>query len=214
MRNTVIGIVLAAVLVAALFAASLWGRHPAAGSGSDTDPAKTAAAVADDFVGEKKIGDWHLVCGKPKAFPRAPGNSGEGGNSEGTPPKTTAPEGFMFPRCHAIVAKKSPAGEILMSFRQFGFKRVLTLFVRLPPGVVQSGDSITARFDKTVRTIPVRCAPALCLGVDQFRKTEQPVVLDAKTMTVSFKGTRAAISVDASTRGLADAIEAMQRING
>jgi invasion protein IalB len=211
MRNTIIGAVLAAILVAALFAAALWGRHPGADSGAD--PAKAAASLTADFVGEKRIGDWHIVCGEPKAFPRPPGNSGDGGNSEGTPPQGGPPEGFMFPRCHTIVARKSPTGEILISFRQFGFKRVLTLFVRLAPGAVPSGESVTARFDKTDRAIPLRCAPRLCLGVIQFRKAEQPVVLHAATMTIGFKAATGPVGIDVPTRGLPEAIEAMQRIN-
>src|ERR1700742_4820771 len=132
MRNTLLGGVLAIVLLAVLFAASHYGRKPAEGPAQQDaggTPAQIAKSLPDGFVGERRLGPWKLVCNEPRELPRSP--TAGMGNSEGTAPgEEGPPPGWKLPRCFAGLVLRNPANpknEIRVTFRHFGFKRVLTL---------------------------------------------------------------------------------------
>src|SRR6202000_3139014 len=132
MRNTLIGVALAAVLVAALFAASFYFRQPAAVDNAaipNLPPDQLAASLKDDFVGDQKIGAWRLVCAEAKELPKSPSN-GQTGNSQGTAPRDGSPQpGWKLPRCLVGLVlhnPKDPKDDVHVTFRTIGFKRVLT----------------------------------------------------------------------------------------
>ncbi|HWA88839.1 MAG TPA: invasion associated locus B family protein [Rhizomicrobium sp.] len=220
MRNTLIGAGLAIILVAALFAASAYWRHPATDDGTAVaDTSTPPAALKDDFVGETKSGAWKLVCNKGKEFPKAPSN-GQTGNSEGAAPQEAGPPpGWKFPRCIVGLVlhnPKDPKDEVRVTFRNVGFKRVLALFVRFPPTDVTAGDTVKARFDATEWEIPVRSCPAqFCLAIASIRRSDVPVVENAKSFNVAFtpSGRSTEVVLPLPVAGLGDAIKAMKRLN-
>src|SRR6185312_9489776 len=137
MRNTLIGAVLALVLVAGLFAAARFGSHPAKGPEPQQTPAQVAAQIKPGFIGEQKIGEWAFICGPGRELPKAPGSEGHSGNSAGTAPREAPPPpGWKIPRCRSAMGLRSAHNkgeQVRLTFRQVGFKRVLALFLRFPP---------------------------------------------------------------------------------
>jgi len=222
MRNSLVGAVLAVVLIAALFAAARFGSHPAPKPtpAPVLSPAEIAAQIKPDFVGMQMIGDWKLTCGEPHVLPQSPPVGGRTGNSQGkSPAEAPPPPGWRIPRCRATVAlrnPKSPAEEVLVTFRLVGFKRALAAFVRMPPTVVTAGEQMTLRLDATELVIPVRgCAAQFCLAVSSIRMNEEPAVLAAKNVVLIFTSTAAQkpTAVTIPTLGLKPALVAMRRID-
>ena len=219
MRNTLVGAVLAAVLVAALFAASYYGRKPAAeGGAAGLSTTQDVATLKDDWVGETKSGAWRLVCNEGKELPKAPSNGTQPGNSDGVK-REGPPPGFKLPRCIVgmiLHNPKDPKDEIRVTFRTIGFKRVLAVFLRFPPADVQTGDIVKASFDQTDWQIPVRsCPAAFCLAIQSVKHEDVPVVENAKKFAVTFKpsGSDANVILPLPTDGLGAAIKAMRRLN-
>lgn len=219
MRNTLVGAVLAAVLVAALFAASYYRHRPAEGAAPGVPPDQAAAQLENDWTGETRIGAWKLVCNEGKALPRPPSN-GMTGNSAGTPPREAPPPpGWKLPRCFVglvIHNPNDPKDEIRVTFRTIGFKRVLALFLRFPPSDVTTGDTVKARFDATEWELPVRSCPAqFCLAIRSVKHDDAPLVEKAKTFEIAFKpGDRPnEIVLPLPTEGLGAAVKAMRRLN-
>lgn len=217
MRNSLVGVALAAVLVAALFAAAHFWSNPVGVSGPD--PAKLAASLPDDYVGQTTVGAWKLVCNPPRDLPAAP-KGGMQGNSAGTAPKETPPPpGWKLPRCIAGLVLRNPndpQDEIRVTFRNVGFKRVLALFLRFPPTDVTNGDMVKVRFDDTEWQIPVRtCPAAFCLAIQSIKFADVPAVEKAKSFTVMFKpaSSRTEVAIPVPTNGLTPAIHAMRRLN-
>lgn len=218
MRNTVIGVVLAIVVVVGLFAASSMIKRPAADGTSDaTLPATGVAEIKDDFIGQQKIGAWQLLCNKARELPRPP-TDGRSGNSQGTAPKEAPPPpGWKLPRCMTGVALKSSKGnEVRVIYRTTGFKRVLTLFLRFPPSEVGNGEVVKVKYDQTEWSVPVRtCAAAFCLVIESIRKPDVPTVENAKSFSLSFtpSGSETGVTIAVPTQGMAQAIDTMRRLN-
>ena len=226
MRSTVIGIVLAIAFIAALFAVSRMAPHrttttPNAPAVAALTPEQAAAKIGPKFVGGQRIGDWTLACGPGRELPRSPPVGGHAsGNSEGTAPKEAPPPpGWKIPRCKAMIGlrdPKSPADEIRISFRLMGFKRVLAMYVRLSPNMVQAGDTVMVRADGKDQALPVRgCAMQFCLALQSIRKVDEPSITGAKSLTLHFRptGKSEEVSVPVSTTGLAPAIAVVHRID-
>ena len=210
MRNTLVGGALAIVLVAALFAAAMYGRKPA-------EVPMPQGPLTDDFVGQQKFGAWALICNEAKTFPRAPSN-GRIGNSQGTPSKDGPPPGWMLPRCIVGLVlhnPKNPEDEIRVTFRHISFRRVLTLFLRLPQTDAAAGDEAMVRFDGREWQMPIRCNPQFCLAAQSIKFVDVPKVLKAKTMAIAFhpNGSDKAVLIPIPTEGLGDALETMRRLN-
>jgi invasion protein IalB len=223
MRNTLIGGALAIVLVAALFVAAQYGRKPAV-AGLDTKTLTTAEiskGLSPDFVGEQKIGDWKLFCGQVHELPKPPPLGGhESGNSAGTPPREPPPPpGWHIPRCRVVMAMRNPKHpdeEIRITFRAVGFKRALAIFLRFPPTEVDVGDGVTLQLDNTSWDLPIRtCAKPFCLSIQSIKLADLPTLMKAKKMALKFKpaGSPQPVLIPAPTDGLADAIEAMRRLD-
>jgi len=223
MRNSLIGGILAVVLVAALIGASIYWRKPAVG-GFDTKaltPAEIAKGLNSDFIGEQKIGNWSLVCGPVHELPKAPSLGGhDAGNSQGVVRKDAAPPpGWHIPRCRVLIGMrnpKDPSEEVRVTFRAVGFKRVLAMFLRFPPTEVETGDPVTMRLDDSAWAVPIRtCAKAFCLSIQSIKFSDVPTLTHAKSMRIEFKptGGKETVAIPVPVAGLAEALEAMHRLD-
>ena len=223
MRNVLIGATLAALFVAALFAAARFGEHKAQvrSEASPRSPSQIAAQIAPAFVGTRQIGHWTLACGQVHELPRAPGQTGQGpANSQGTPPRSEgAPPNFRIPRCRVLLGLKNPhrpVEQIRITFRQFGFKRALAVFVRIPPAEASSGDTATLRFDKAERPMTIgACAKEFCLAINSIRRPEEAALLNSRQIMLVFtpRTTGQQVALPVPTDGLPEAVAAMKRID-
>ena len=216
MRNSLIGIALAVVLVAALFAAARFGSHPA-GSGAIQypDPVTAADRLKPDFLGDKQIGAWTISCTKQRELPRQP----QTGNSAGAPPKDGPPPGWKLPHCHtfqAVSVPESSSEEVRVTLRRVGFKSVLAIFLRFPPKEAASGDTTTLQLDKTKIQMPVGgCTAIFCLSILSVKHTNEPALLKSKTMTLTYisRGSGKAVTLNYPMTGFAQALGAMRRLD-
>jgi len=222
MRNTVLGGILAAVLVAGLFLAAQYFKKPAVGGmDNSASPDQAAASLKADFVGAQRIGDWMLVCGPVHELPRPPDTGGRVGNSSGTAPKEAPPPPhWHIPRCrvlYSIASASDPRREkIRVTFREFGFKRVLGMFLRFPPDEVTTGDPVALDLDSTRWQVPIRtCARIACLSIQSIKFVDVPVVTKAKTLKITYtpSGTQEKVTIPLPSNGLAQALAAMRRID-
>jgi hypothetical protein len=221
MRSAVAGIAIALVLVAALVAMAHYS-HSAKQSADDgaPDPAQTAAGIKDGFIGDIKIGAWTLGCGPRQELPKARDHGRHAaGKSPRTSPGKAPPSEWKIPRCRVYLELSNPHGQdgnIRITFRRAGLRRVLSLFLRFPRNEVEVGDSATLRADKTDRIMAVRnCADAFCLTGESIGRGDSRSFLTAKTMSLAFK-TRPSgkhIAVGIPTNGLDQATAAMVRID-
>jgi invasion protein IalB len=221
MRNSLIGIALAAVLVVALFAAARYGSHPAAPQpGAQTeqnaDPAAVVAALKPDFVGQTVVGDWRMSCTTPRALPRQP----QTGNSAGTAPREAPPPpGWKLPHCNVSQALKNPnnqSDEVRMTLRRMGFQSVLAIFLRYPPEVVDTGDMSTLRVDNKDIPMPIRtCSARFCLAIMSVKKVDEPDFLKAKSISLRFNSRVSGKEIVApfKMRGFGEAVSAMRRMD-
>jgi invasion protein IalB len=221
MRNTLVGIVLALVLVAGLFAAARFGSRPAESPKPEPSATQTAAQIKSDFIGERTFGDWKLICGPARELPRPPSNGGHlGGNSQGTQPREAPPPpGWKIPRCRATLGLRNahdPNEQVRLTFRPFGFQRVLALIVRFPPNEVDNGDVVKVRLDQTEWPFPVRsCAAQFCLAIRSLPAAEVAVLENAKRMVLIFKpsSSQKEVAIAVPMTGLVDSLKVMRRID-
>ena len=221
MRNTVIGALPAVILVAGLFVASHYFSHRGEKPAPALSPGEIAARIKPDFVGERRIGEWNLICGPGRELPRPPAMNGHlSGNSEGTAPKEAPPPtGWKIPRCRSVMGLRSarnPEEQVRLWFRQFGFKRVLALFLRFPPKEMQNGNIVSVRMDQAEWQIPVRsCAAQFCLAIRSIKFVEVPVLENSRQLTISFKpaSSRRLVAIAVPVSGLAESLKVMRRID-
>jgi hypothetical protein len=221
LRNTVIGALLAAILIVGLFAASHYFSRPGGNPAPTISPGEIAARVQSDFISELRIGEWRLVCGPGKGLPRPPATDGHmSGNSEGTAPREAPPPpGWKIPRCRAVMGLRSarnPEERVSLIFRQFGFKRVLALVLRFPPNEVQNGEVVSVRLDRTEWQMPVRsCAAQFCLAIQSIKFVDVPVLEKSRQLILSFKPTSSGklVVIAVPTSGLAESLKAIRRID-
>jgi invasion protein IalB len=224
MRNTLIGGALAAVLVAALFWASQSLHEPSV-AGQQTaaaiPPAQAAASLTPKFVGEKKIGSWILVCGDVHELPKPPPMGGHvSGNSQGSAPRAAPPPpGWHIPRCHAVYVVHEANGnaeKVRFTFREAGFKRVLALFLRFPPTDSGMSGSITLQIDGNTMQFPQpACVKVYCLSIESIKFADLPNLLKARKISLKYTlpGTQEIVEIPLPVDGLADALNAMRRID-
>jgi invasion protein IalB len=216
MRNTIIGLVLGVVFLGALFAVSRPGpRQEPQRQPPPPTPARIAAAIGDDFVGHVKIGAWRLGCGKGEALPTPPALKGH----EDARPRSGPPPGWRIPRCRVGIGMHSPQNpseNLRMTFRLFGFKRVLGIFLRLPTQDVSTGDTVTLRVDGTRIPVPVRaCSAQFCLAIYSVRFADLPAIEGARKMMIEFSpsGGGKTVAIPVPTAGLAEALKVQRRID-
>jgi hypothetical protein len=219
-----IGVVLAGVLLAALFAAAYFGKRPRQEINEgvkNQSPSQIAAIIKPDFVGSRQLGHWTLSCGPGHELPTPPRQNGQiSGNSQGAPPRSEPPPPhFKIPRCRVIQGMKIPRSqnkEVRVTFRQVGFKRALAVFVRIPPDEAGGGDMTTLRFDRTDRPMPVvGCGVAYCLAISSIRLTEESALLNSRQVVLIFTPRTAGkqIALLFAMDGLPQAIAVMRRID-
>jgi hypothetical protein len=221
LRNIVTGTLLAIIFIVGLFVASHYFVRPGQLPVSATSPGAIAAQIKSDFIGERRIGQWRLVCGPAMELPRPPAMDGHThGNSEGTAPREAPPPaGWRISRCRTMLGLRSaqnPGERIGLIFRQFGFKRVLALVLRFPPAEVQNGDIVSVRLDEAEWQIPVRsCAAQFCLAIRSVKFVEVPVLERSSRLSISFKSTlsQKPRTIAVPTFGLPECLKAMRRID-
>jgi len=219
MRNTLVGVVLALVLVAGLFAAARFGSHPSQAPKPQPGTAQLAAQIKPDFIGEQTLGEWKLICGPARELPRAPSN-GRTGNSQGTAPREAPPPpGWKIPRCRAALGLRNehnPKEQVRLTFRQVGFKRILALFLRFPPDEVGNGDVVTVQLDREKRPFPIRsCAAQFCLAIESIPPADVSTFENAKRILLVFRPTSSQkdVAIAVPTAGLAESLGVMRRLD-
>jgi len=233
MRNTRVGVVLAIVFVAAIFAAgqygpkSLTGTGPAAPGSGGMPPAEAASKIQPSFVGRTKIGDWSLFCTEPRKLPKPPPLSGGIQPPPSGAPNSTGvkmegpPPGFMIPRCQAISlfpVPGHPTEAFRVTFRLLGFKRRLAVFIQVPEDA-GPGEQIEIKLNNRSLSVPVRACNevrARCLAAQTFKpEVEASTVMPAKTMSFVFQpGPDGKPRVtNASAYGLPETVATIRRID-
>jgi hypothetical protein len=204
MRNTVVGVVLALVFIAAIFAAGQYGPKSLVGGGPSgpppaPPPKEAAAKIKASFVGRTKIGDWSLVCTEPRKLPKPPPMGGKmpppppgmsnsaGVKLEGPPP------GFRIPRCQTVMllaVPGHPKQAFRVTFRLLGFKRRLAVFVQVPEDA-EPGEQIDLQFSRGTLAVPVRACNeirARCLAAQTFKPEEEAsTIMTTKTLGFVFQ---------------------------
>src|ERR1700757_295726 len=133
MRNTVIGLALALLFLAGLFALPHLSPH----AELQTTPAEIAGKIEPGFTGARKIGPWILTCGaaRPKAVP-LPFSFGSGRRAA---PVTM---GNTLGRCRTFMLFRRKADPrqvvMLLNFRLIGQDQRLAVMVRIPPRAKKS----------------------------------------------------------------------------
>jgi len=232
MRNTLVGVVLAIVFIAAIFAAghygpkSLTGTGPAAPGSGGMPPAEAVTKIKPDFVGHTRIGDWSLVCTEPRKLPKQPQMGG------GQPPASGAsnsagikmegpPPGFMIPRCLTVSlfpVPGHPAQAFRVTFRLLGFKRRLAVFIQVPEDA-GPGEQIGLKLNNRSLAVPVRACNevrARCLAAETFKPdVEASTIMTAKTLAFVFQpGPDGKPRVtNASAYGLPETLATIRRID-
>jgi invasion protein IalB len=218
MRNIIVGVTMAAVLVAALFAVAHF--HPAAlnpPTPPAPDPAKVAARLKPDFVGTQQIGAWRLNCGKPGPLPPRPvGAASSDGNAVATPPQ---PPVRQYSRCRVILgihSRANPAQRILVGLQVRGPRRDGLLLVVEMPGTAWRGDAVILRLSTGELNVPVRlCGPPLCLAILNVPPEDVQRIFSADKAVVvlpSLPGAKP-VTFAIPTTGLRPALVAMHRID-
>jgi hypothetical protein len=208
MRSSIIGVILAALLLAGLFALAKY-LPP---SGLSQRPADVAAKVEPGFTGMKQIGPWILSCrpGQKKSAPM---------------PLTLTPSAAQSPvsadntfgRCRVSLIyhrKGNPKQAVLvLNFRLLGPAQHLAVLVILPP-VVKKGDELELRWGKKGLKLPISvCQKGDCIAVIGLAARGEADLLSAPSAMLVLPpgpdGKRAGVGVPFV--GLPDAIRAMRR---
>jgi len=221
MRNSLIGIALAIVLVGVLFAGARYGSHPAAQQAAptvnqNTDPASVVAGLKPSFIGQVAIGSWNMNCTKQRTLPRSPqsGNPGTSGEKQAGPPP-----GFKLPHCNVsqtLRNPKNPKDEVRMTLRRMGFQSVLAIFLRFPPETVETGDMSVLTLDGKEIEMPIRtCSLQFCLSIMSVKKVDEPDMLKTKNMSLKFtsRASDKEIVVPFKMRGFVEAVGAMRKMD-
>lgn len=208
MRNTVIGLALALLFLAGLFALPRFSSHENIG----VLPAQVAARVEPGFSGVRKIGPWILACAPAhkKAVP-LPFSFG--------PAKTAASAAGDQPlgRCRTFMAfhrKDDPKQVVLMlTFRVLGRAEKLAVLIRIPP-VAKKGDIVLFRLGQRVMKLPVSvCQKGSCVAAGALLPKQEAMLYGANPaellLPAAQNGKRLAVRVP--MLGLRPAISAMRR---
>lgn len=204
MRSTIVGVALAALFLAALFALpKFFPREDMV-----TTPAQIAGAIEPGFVGARQLGPWILVC-KVAVKKTAPLPFSFGG-AKNTPAVGTASQ---LGRCRTFVAfrpKKFPKRIVaLITFRLLGPNQRLAMIVHMPP-LAKTGDLVSLIWGKKALNLPVSvCEKGFCVATGALAAPQEAVILAQPggqlilppnpagkrlALNVPFFGLRAAIS--------------------
>jgi invasion protein IalB len=216
MRDTIVGLVLAAFLIGGLFAADKYAPN--------TRPVPPAVAVAQmatqaaadvhrGFVGTKNIGLWQLTCADKPTIMTVPLK--DASKPAGTTPAKTAT--VKFGRCRTTLyyrRKDNPKQVMLaVTFRFIGEHNAFGVFVLMPP-IVKQGDIVALRIPQGILKLPVAgCEPkGLCVARGALQPGAEDEFLKAKAAQLVIpqaSGKPALLPMPMT--GLDKAIDAMKR---
>jgi hypothetical protein len=204
MRNTVVGVVLALVFIAAMFAVGQYGPKSLSGGSPSAPPPppppkEAAAKIKASFVGRTKIGDWSLVCTEPRKLPKPPPITGGAppappgmANSAGIKMEVP-PSDFRIPRCQTVAllpVPGHPKQAFRVVFRLLGFKRRLAVFIQIPQ-VADPGEQVDMQLSNGALAIPVRACNEVrqrCLAAQTFKPEEEASkIMRTKSLGFAFQ---------------------------
>jgi invasion protein IalB len=194
MRNSIVGLVLAAILLGCLFALAKYDPP----QGFQTTPASAAAKIDPGFTGEQQIGAWTLVC-------TAGPNSAAG----------IKPDAFGRCRVNLAYRRKDDPRQVVMvvAMRLLGPQQHLAVIVVLPP-IVKMGDELDMQVDQRILKLPVsNCKDGRCVALAALGTAGETQLLNGKSGVLVFPpdatGKRGAVGVPFA--GLQAAIAAMRK---
>jgi hypothetical protein len=169
MRDTIVGLVLALLFLAGLFALPRFVPHEALRQ----TPAQVAAKIEPGFAGVREIGPWTLACGPkhPKTIP-LPFSFGPG--KRGAP---AIGDANALGRCRTFLAFRRKADPkqvvMLLNFRLLGRSQRLAALVRIPPRA-KKGDIVSFRLGGNMLNLPVSvCDRRSCLAAGSLAPKQE-----------------------------------------
>jgi invasion protein IalB len=196
MRDSIIGVVLGALLIGGLF----WLVQVDPPSTHLPTPADIADQVQPGFVGAKQVGPWILAC------PPGPHAAA-----------LTNPQAFGRCRVSLVYRRKDNPRQavLLLTYRLIGPAQHLALIAVLPP-VVKQGDELDLHSGTRMLKLPVSvCKDGRCVGIVVMSAAGEKELLSGNKGALVFpadqSGKRGAIGVPFA--GMAPAIAAMRRAN-
>jgi hypothetical protein len=185
MRDMVVGLVLAALLIGGLFAADKYApnQRPVPLSVEVSQVVdKAAAEVHPGFVGNKTIGLWQLACTDKPSVVTVPIQDASKPADANNPPKTAQ---VQLGRCRTTLyyRRKDNPRMVMMAvtFRFIGANHTFGVFVLMPP-IVKQGDIIALRIPQGFLKLPVAgCDPkGLCVARGALQPGAESQFLSAK----------------------------------
>lgn len=217
MRDLVVGLVLAVLLIGGLFAADKYApnQRPVPLAQEAAQIADTAAAdVHPGFVGTKMIGLWQLACTDKPTVVNVPVQDASKPADSTTPPKT---EQVQLGRCRSTLfyRRKDNPRMVMMAitFRFIGPQHAFGVFVLMPP-IVKAGDVIALRIQQGFLKLPVQgCQDkGLCVARGALQPGAEQEFLNAKgaQLVIPQAGGKVA-ALPLPLIGLSQAVSAMSR---
>ncbi len=194
MRNYLIGLVLAVILVGGLFALAKYNPHP----NFAVTPTVTVANVTPGYTGAQQVGAWTLAC------PAGPNNHAQ-------------LKADAFGRCRVNLAyrRKDDPKQVVMviAMRLLGPDQHLAVIVILPP-IVKQADVLEIHVGRALLKLPVSaCKDGRCAALAALGATGETELLNGPNGVLVFPadpaGKRAAVAVPFA--GLKSAIAAMRK---
>jgi Invasion associated locus B (IalB) protein len=218
MRDLVVGLVLAVLLIGGLFAAD----YKFGPSQRPVPLAQEAAQIADKasadihpgYVGTKMIGLWQLACTDKPTVVNVPVQDASHPASATNPPKT---EAVQLGRCRTTLfyRRKDNPRMVMMAitFRFIGPQKSFGVFVLMPP-IVKAGDVIALRIQQGFLKLPVQgCQEkGLCVarGALQPAAEQQFLSANGAQLIIPQPGGKVA-ALPLPLIGLSQAVSAMNR---
>jgi invasion protein IalB len=194
MRNSIVGVLLAAILLGGLFALAKYNPPP----NFQTTPDSVAASIASGYAGVQQIGAWTLGC--------------EAGPNNRAQLKPDA-----FGRCRVSLAyrrKDNPKMVVMViAMRLLGPDQHLAVIVIVPP-VVKGGDELELHVGQRALKLAVStCKDGRCIALSALGASGEDQLLKGPSGVLVFPpdqtGKRGGVAVPFA--GLQSAVAAMRR---
>lgn len=209
MRDTIVGLVLALLFLAGLFALPRFFPHEEL----QTTPAQIAGKIEPGFSGARQIGPWLLRCGPvrkkavPIPFSFGPAKPGA--------PTVGSEQGLG--RCRTFIAFRRKADPrqivLLLNFRLLGQAQRLAALIRIPPNA-KKGEVVTIEIGQKALNLPISvCEKGSCLAAGSLLPKQESLLYSQPVAELLLprgpKGKRLALRVPLF--GLRAAVGAMRR---
>jgi hypothetical protein len=213
MRNTLIGLAAAGVLVGAVFLLSRLypGQLPAQVAGPTPQQIETpeqidrqATSVTAGFIGSQDIGPWVLSC--PQQAMDAPKDSLPGANAVK----------FMRCRTQLLVRSRANVKDVVLGavVRPIEGSDDFALILHIPPVSKPGIKVIVALAEKQIIGLPVSaCEKSQCIAMGVLRGSDFKQVLSKPRLAVvvPIQKTGQRMIIPMTTRGLRQSIDAIRR---